>query len=80
LLYSNVKGKNPFRMFASAKLLQGGRCRIDQDRVMRGLSTPSPLMIAPHCSALSKDFTRPKFDPDAARSCWPKPVIPTGSK
>jgi len=39
-----------------------------KSRVMRGLSTPSALMVAPQVFALSKDFTtRPKSDPDGAK-------------
>jgi peptide/nickel transport system substrate-binding protein len=34
---------------------------------MRGLSTPSALMIAPQLFRLSGDFTRPKYDPEGAK-------------
>ena len=68
LLYSNVKGKNPFK---DVRVREAFYKAIDIDliknRVMRGLSTPSALMIAPQLFALSKDFTRPKFDPDGAK-------------
>jgi peptide/nickel transport system substrate-binding protein len=68
LLYSNVKGKNPFK---DIRVREAFYKAIDTDliqkRVMRGLSTPSALMIAPQLFALSKEFTRPKYDPDAAK-------------
>ena len=68
LLYSNVKGKNPFK---DVRVREAFYKAIDIDliktRVMRGLSTPSALMIAPQLFPLSKDFTRPKFDPDGAK-------------
>jgi peptide/nickel transport system substrate-binding protein len=68
LLYSNVKGKNPFK---DIRVREAFYKAIDidliQKRVMRGLSTPSALMIAPQLFALSKEFTRPKYDPDAAK-------------
>ena len=68
LLYSNVKGKNPFK---DVKVREAFFKAIDieliKTRVMRGLSTPSALMIAPQLFPLSKDFTRPKFDPDGAK-------------
>jgi peptide/nickel transport system substrate-binding protein len=68
LLYSNVKGKNPFK---DIRVREAFYKAIDVDliktRVMRGLSTPSALMIAPELFKLSKDFVRPKFDPDAAK-------------
>jgi peptide/nickel transport system substrate-binding protein len=68
LLYSNVKGKNPFK---DVRVREAFYKAIDVDliknRVMRGLSTPSALMIAPPLFALSKDFTRPKVDIDGAK-------------
>ena len=68
LLYSNVKGKNPFK---DVRVREAFYKAIDieliKTRVMRGLATPSALMIAPLLFALSKDFTRPKFDPDGAK-------------
>jgi peptide/nickel transport system substrate-binding protein len=68
LLYSNIKGKNPFK---DIRVREAFYKTIDVEliktRVMRGLSTPSALMIAPQLFALSKDFTRPKLDPDGAK-------------
>ena len=68
LLYSSVKGKNPFK---DVRVREAFYKAIDVDliktRVMRGLSTPSALMIAPQLFALSKDFTRPKADVDGAK-------------
>src|SRR5690349_23574503 len=66
LLYSNIKGKNPFK---DVRVREAFTKAIDVEaiktRVMRGMSTPSALMIAPELFALSKDFVRPKADPDA---------------
>jgi peptide/nickel transport system substrate-binding protein len=68
LLYSNIKGKNPFK---DIRVREAFYKAIDVDliktRVMRGLSTPSALMIAPQLFTLSKDFTRPKSDPEGAK-------------
>lgn len=68
LLYSNIKGKNPFK---DIRVREAVYKTIDVDliknRVMRGLSTPSALMIAPELYPLSKDFTRSKLDPDGAK-------------
>jgi peptide/nickel transport system substrate-binding protein len=68
LLFSSVKGKNPFK---DIRVREAFYKAVDVDliktRVMRGLSTPSALMIAPQLFALSKDFTRPKADIDGAK-------------
>jgi len=79
LLYSNVKGKNPFK---DIRVREAFYKAIDVDliktRVMRGLSTPSALMIAPQLFALSKDFVRPKADPDAAKKLLTEAGYPDG--
>src|ERR1035437_3804859 len=79
LLYSNVKGKNPFK---DVRVREAFYKAVDidliQKRVMRGLSTPSALMIAPQLFALSADFTRPKYDPDAAKKLLTEAGYPDG--
>lgn len=79
LLFSNVKGKNPFK---DARVRQAFFQAIDietiKTRVMRGLSTPSALMIAPELFAHSKDFQRPKFDPEGAKKLLADAGYPNG--
>jgi peptide/nickel transport system substrate-binding protein len=79
LLYSNVKGKNPFK---DVRVREAFYKAIDVDliksRVMRGLSTPSALMIAPQLFVLSKDFTRPKVDIAAAKKLLVEAGYPDG--
>lgn len=79
LLYSNVKGKNPFK---DIKVREAFYKTIDVDliktRVMRGMSTPSTLMIAPELYPLSKEFTRPKLDPDGAKKLLAEAGYPNG--
>jgi peptide/nickel transport system substrate-binding protein len=79
LLYSNVKGKNPFK---DIKVREAFFKAIDieliKTRVMRGLSTPSALMIAPQLFKLSGDFTRPKFDPDGTKKLLTEAGYPDG--
>src|SRR5262245_25960865 len=79
LLYSNVKGKNPFK---DVRVREAFYRAIDveaiKSRVMRGLSTPSPLMIAPQLYKLSGEFKRPKYDPDAAKKLLAEAGYPDG--
>jgi peptide/nickel transport system substrate-binding protein len=79
LLFSSVKGKNPFK---DVRVRQAFYEAVDieaiKSRVMRGLSTPSALMIAPQLYVLSKDFTRPKFDPDGAKKLLADAGYPDG--
>jgi peptide/nickel transport system substrate-binding protein len=79
LLFSSVRGKNPFK---DIRVREAFYKAIDVDliknRVMRGLSTPSALMIAPQLFTLSKDFIRPKADPQAAKKLMIEAGYPDG--
>jgi peptide/nickel transport system substrate-binding protein len=79
LLYSNIKGKNPFK---DIRVREAFYKAIDVDliksRVMRGLSTPSALMIAPELFPLSKEFVRPKADPEGAKKLMVAAGYPDG--
>ena len=79
LLFSNVKGKNPFK---DIRVREAFYKAVDVDliknRVMRGLSTPSALMVAPQLFKLSGDFARPKLDPDGAKKLLTEAGYPDG--
>jgi peptide/nickel transport system substrate-binding protein len=79
LLYSNIKGKNPFKdIRVREAFYKAVDIELIKTRVMRGLSTPSALMIAPQLFSLSKDFTRPKFDPEGAKKLLTEAGYPDG--
>jgi peptide/nickel transport system substrate-binding protein len=79
LLYSNIKGKNPFK---DIRVREAFYKAIDVEaiktRVMRGMSTPSALMITPLLFPLAKEFTRPKYDPDEAKKLLAAAGYPDG--
>ncbi len=79
LLYSSVKGKNPFKdIRVREAFYKAVDIELIKTRVMRGLSTPSALMIAPQLFSLSKDFARPKLDPDGAKKLLSDAGYPDG--
>ena len=68
LLYSNVKGKNPFKDNRVRKAFyQAIDIEMIKAKVMRGMSQPTPLMIAPMLFPLAGEFQRWPYDPAAAR-------------
>mgnify|MGYP003700633009 CR=1 FL=1 len=68
LLYSNIKGKNPFKDVRVRKAFYKA---IDIEaikaKVMRNLSTPSALMISPFLFARSDEFKREPLDVEGAK-------------
>ena len=80
LLYSNVKGKNPFK---DVRVRQAMLLTIDvnalQKTVMRGLSLPTMSMIAPQVRGYSKDLEkRPAVDIAKAKKLMTEAGYPNG--
>ena len=69
LLYSNIKGKNPMKdVRVREAFMLAINIEAIKSRIMRGLSTPSAIMISPFLFARGNEFERPAYDPDRAKS------------
>ncbi len=80
LIYGNVKGKNPFK---DKRVRQAFYQAVDieaiKKKVMRGLSEPSALMIAPSLTAIKADrFKRHAYDPAKAKALLAEAGYPNG--
>ncbi|MFZ4757553.1 MAG: ABC transporter substrate-binding protein [Burkholderiaceae bacterium] len=80
LLFSNVKGKNPFK---DKRVRQAVYQSIDIEairaRIMRGAATPTNLMIGPGVNGFSAELNkRLPYDPDAARKLLADAGYPSG--
>ncbi len=80
LLFSNVKGKNPFK---DKRVRQAMYQAIDVDgiqrAVMRGASTPTALMVAPGVTGFPADLNkRLPYDPAAAKKLLADAGYPNG--
>ncbi|MGC4394801.1 ABC transporter substrate-binding protein [Hydrogenophaga sp. T2] len=80
LLYSNVKGKNPFK---DKRVRQAFYQAIDiqgiQRTVMRGASSPTALMVGPGITGFDPALnTRLPYDPEAAKKLLAEAGYPNG--
>ncbi len=80
LLFSNIKGKNPFK---DKRVRQAFYQAIDiqgiQRTVMRGASNPTALMIGPGINGFAEDINkRLPYSPDAARKLLADAGYPNG--
>jgi peptide/nickel transport system substrate-binding protein len=80
LKYSNVKGKNPF---ADKRVRQALSMAIDREaikrNIMRGLSIPAGLMVAPGVNGNTPDLDVPsKVDPEGAKKLLAEAGYPDG--
>ncbi|RVU45448.1 ABC transporter substrate-binding protein [Rubrivivax rivuli] len=80
LKYSSVKGKNPF---ADKRVRQALNMSIDrtaiQRNIMRGLSVPAGILVAPGVNGHTADLdTPPKVDTEAAKKLLAEAGYPNG--
>jgi peptide/nickel transport system substrate-binding protein len=79
LLYSNVKGKNPFK---DKRVRQAFYQAIDIDgikkTVMRGASNPTALMVGPGINGFQPDNKRLPYDVEAAKKLLAEAGYPNG--
>ncbi len=79
LLYSNIKGKNPFKDVRVRKAFyEAIDIEAIHQKVMRGLSTPSAIMIAPSLYSRSGEFKRWPYDPADAKKLLAEAGYPDG--
>jgi len=80
LVYSSIKGKNPFKDVRVRKALN---LAVDRDAIkrvtMRGLSIPAGIMVAPGVQGYAKDLdTVIKYDPAGAKKLLAEAGYPNG--
>src|SRR6266478_2984238 len=80
LLYSNVKGKNPFKdIRVREAFFKAIDIELIKTRVMRGAATPTALMIAPGINGFVKEQnTRLPYDTAAAKKLLAEAGYPNG--
>lgn len=79
LLYSSVKGKNPFKDLRVRKAFyEAIDIEAIKTKIMRGLATPSALLIAPSLYSRSGEFKRLPYDPADAKKLLAEAGYPDG--
>jgi peptide/nickel transport system substrate-binding protein len=79
LLYSNIKGKNPFKDVRVRKAFyQAIDIETIKAKVMRGMSVPSALLISPLLYARAGEFKRHPYDVEAAKKLLAEAGYPQG--
>jgi peptide/nickel transport system substrate-binding protein len=79
LLYSDVKGKNPFKDLRVRKAIyQAIDVEAIKTRIMRGNAVPTPLLIYPPLFSRADEFKRHPYDPAAAKKLLAEAGYPQG--
>ena len=79
LLESDVKGKNPFKDVRVRKaFMHAIDIETIKDKVMRGLATPSALLISPFLFPPGREIERLAYDPEGAKKLLAEAGYPNG--
>ncbi len=80
LLFSNVKGKNPFKdVRVRRAFFQAIDIEAIRTRIMRGAATPTALMVAPGIKGFPVELNkRLPYDPDASKKLLAEAGYPNG--
>lgn len=80
LLFSNVKGKNPFKdVRVRRAFFQAIDIEAIKTRIMRGAATPTALMVAPGIKGFPPELNkRLPYDPEASRKLLAEAGYPNG--
>jgi peptide/nickel transport system substrate-binding protein len=80
LLFSNVKGKNPFKdVRVRRAFFQAIDIEAIRTRIMRGAATPTALMVAPGIKGFAPELNkRLPYDPEASKKLLAEAGYPSG--
>ena len=80
LLFSNVKGKNPFKdVRVRRAFFQAIDIEAIKTRIMRGAATPTALMVAPGIKGFAPELNkRLPYDPEASKKLLAEAGYPNG--
>ncbi|GLQ06722.1 ABC transporter substrate-binding protein [Sneathiella chinensis] len=80
LLYSNIKGKNPFKDIRVRQAMAHGiNLEAIKQKVMRGASTPAGLMVAPQINGFVAELNTPyAYDPKKSKELLAEAGYPDG--
>ena len=80
LLYSNIKGKNPFKdLRVRQAFIKAINIDAIKKKVMRGASVPAGLMVAPQINGFNSALNdRPSYDPKGAKKLLADAGYPDG--
>lgn len=79
LLYSSVKGKNPFKDPRVRKAFyQAVDMKAIESKVMRGMATPVAILIAPSLAPSAASLQRWPYDPEASKKLLAEAGYPNG--